>query len=713
MGKKINNNSCHSCDSWLNTWRDQILREFTPKVARLTLVADPDGLLLEEGVLEGIRERGFELIPFEDHVAFRYAYESKFRSRWDRGEQTDLVVVLRSEAGDLGSLPYDLLQAGRRLHFNLGDIFPNLSYPVVTALDRGDLDALYEAQKRHAPGVLGNNATKEFVLRHVFEIAPELIKKPSDLLRVLLRRHYRQQRIPAILDERFVQILRQSDCFDDWPLDTIIPDREAFFAFLQERWPVFLDRLAKQERNGAREKKESYGLDQSAGQQIGTAESRPEGVRAMDGEYQFPGPSALPFDHDDVRVYIDNLFIEGLLQAVPLEQAESLSNTWLAVGIRTDEQADRLLRVDGLLDTIASAIPKEDTRHDHWCHFARTWAELVALALESDTVLSEPTRQKIESLQAQVDTALVAWLKKRYAGLINLPPVPPVMLHHIPRFMARSLLSTQPSSLKPKLALVLVDGLSLDQWIVIRKELVKQSPRYRFRENAVFAWIPTITSVSRQAAFAGKPPIYFPDSIHTTAKEPVLWAQFWADQGLTQQEVVYAKGLGDGALDSVEEMISRPKTRIIGLVVDKVDKIMHGMELGAAGMHNQVRQWAGHPYMANLIDLLLDNEFRVFLTSDHGNIEATGCGRPAEGSVADLRGERVRIYSDPLLRDKVKSLFPEALEWPPVGLPEDYLPLIAPCRSAFVHKGKRIVSHGGISLEELIVPLVQIERRDT
>jgi hypothetical protein len=129
----------------MRNWRDQILKPFTPKVARLTLVADPDGLLLEEGILEGVRERGFELIPFEDPIAFRYAYESKFRSRWDRGKHTELVVVLRSPASDLGELPYDLLQAGRKLSFNLGDIFPTLSYPVVTALDRGDLDALYKA----------------------------------------------------------------------------------------------------------------------------------------------------------------------------------------------------------------------------------------------------------------------------------------------------------------------------------------------------------------------------------------------------------------------------------------------------------------------------------------------------------------------------------------------------------------------------------------
>ena len=114
----------------MSNWRDQILREFTPNVARLTLVADPDGLLLEEGVLAGIRERGFELIPFEDHIAFRYAYESKFRSRWDQGEHTDLVVVLRSAASDLNCLPYDLLQAGRPLVIQpRGDIpQPELSH---------------------------------------------------------------------------------------------------------------------------------------------------------------------------------------------------------------------------------------------------------------------------------------------------------------------------------------------------------------------------------------------------------------------------------------------------------------------------------------------------------------------------------------------------------------------------------------------------------
>jgi len=667
----------------MSNWRDQILKEFTPKVSRLTLVADPDGLLLEEGVLEGIRVRGFELIPFEDHIAFRYAYETKFRSRWDRGEHTDLVVVLRSPDSELSGLPYDLLRAGRRLSFNLGDIFPNLSYPVVTALDRGDLDALYEAQKRHAPGQLGENATKEFVLRHVFEIAPELIKEPSNLLHVLLRRHYRGQRIPAILDERFIQILRQKTLFSDWPLEKLVMDREAFFTFLQERWPVFLDRQAVKAATGVRDDTKLYKL-------------------------AIEGPVDLPFDHHDIRIYIDNLFVEGMLDAVPHDHADVLSKTWAGIGIRANPVEDKARHMAKLIDSLTTNIPAEEAKHNDWFHFARGWAELILLMNEQTGVVSGEVITSAKNLQMQVDAGFTAWLLKRYAGLINLPPVPPVMLHHLPRFLARQ----TDKDRNMKIALIVVDGLSLDQWLVIRNAIAAKSSMFHFREYSVFAWVPSLTSVSRQAAFAGKLPIFFPNSIQTTDKEPALWAQFWADRGYTPNEVSYLKGLGDGNLEKVNETVSHPRAKIIGLVVDKVDKIMHGMALGTAGMHNQVGQWANQSYLSDLIRLLLEKDFHVYLTSDHGNVEAEGCGRPTEGVVADLRGERVRIYSDAAFRAKIKERFPSALEWDATGLPEDYLALLAPARKAFIQEKQHTVCHGGISIEELIVPLVKIERRD-
>ncbi|HOE33319.1 MAG TPA: BREX-3 system phosphatase PglZ [Smithella sp.] len=666
----------------MNSWRDHVLKEFTPKVSRLTLVSDPDGLLLEEGILEGIRKRGFDLIPFEDHVAFRFAYESKYRSCWDRGEQTDLVVLLRSEIKDIDGLPYDLLQSGRKLFFNVGDVFPKLSHPVIAALDRSYFEILYQAQKLHAPGELGENATKEFILRHVFEIAPELIRQPSNLMQVLLRRHYRGQVIPPVLDERLIQLLQQNKQFVGWPLETIVKDREAFFTFLQERWPTFLDKEAVHVKKGVYEAHDEYHL-------------------------ALKGPVDLPFDHHDIRIYIDNLFMEGFLHPVQHEHADELSRSWVAVGIQTNAAEDCSRRLCKLAESLKAAIPAEDAKHSDWSHFARSWAKLMCLVNEEPSSVPATTKSKIRALQTQIDIGFSTWLFKRYAGLINLPPAPPVMLHHIPRFIARQM--SDAAGLK--VALLVVDGLSLDQWLVVKNILGANSSSFIFREKTVFAWIPSITSISRQAAFSGKIPAFFPDSIYTTEKESLLWSQFWTDQGLSQNEVVYIKGLGDGSLDMVSEMISSPKARVVGLVVDKVDRIMHGMELGAAGMHNQVDQWARQLYLQKLVDLLLDQGFRVYLTSDHGNIDAEGCGRPAEGVIADLRGERVRIYPDIALRTKIKGQFPAAIEWNNVGIPDDCVALLAPHRQAFIETNRSAITHGGLSMEEIIVPFVQIERK--
>jgi len=409
------------------SWRDQILKEFTPQVARLTLVADPDGLLLEEGVLEGIRKKGFELIPFEDHVAFRFAYESRFRSRWDRGELTDLVVVLRAEEHDLRSLPYDLLEAGRKLSFNLGELFANLSYPVIDALDRSDLDALYRAQMQHNPGTLGDNATKDFVLRHVFELAPELIKQPSDLLRVLLRRHFRNQRVPALLDNRFIEVIRQNDMFEGWPLEVIVTDRNAFFAFLQERWRAYLDRLASGRGRAVQEDAARYG-------------------------FKYEGPVDIPFEHDDVRVYIDNLFTEGLLRPVSHPDASKMAKTWAAAGLQLDPHKDRLRRMGKLVGSLESSLP--DT-------------------LGGDIPEDHSTR--IQSLQDRIDDTFFTWIQDRYAGLHNQPPVPPVMVHHIPRVLSREMTKGG----REKVALVIIDGLALEQWVVLRETLREQVPRKR------------------------------------------------------------------------------------------------------------------------------------------------------------------------------------------------------------------------------------------
>jgi len=653
----------------MSDWRGHILKEFTPGVQPITVVADPDGLLTEPRLSQALTERGFELVLFEDSVSFRFAYESRFRSRLDAGESVDLVVLLGDDASGLVKLPFDVLAGARKLSFALADLFPQFSYPVLRGLEPQYLDLLYEAQYRFSPGLLGENATKDFILRHVFEIAAELIKSDADLLRTLLRRHYRLQLIPQVFVARLVQVLHQSGCFADWPLAELFTDRSLFYAFLQERWPSFLSSLS-----GAKE--------------------------VRDARLAVKGPTSLPFDNPEIRVYVDNLFLEGMLQ--PVEWTDGPAG-WAAVGVRHDAERDRDRRFASLADAAERELPGEDARYSEWLSFARIWAEFNLLACGMNAASKPEVLGRLSGIRTQVDNRFSQWLQGRFGSLYSLPPTPPVMVHHIARF-----LSGQRGS-DGKIALVVMDGLAFDQWLVIRHELSEQHPAWRFDESAAFAWVPTITSVSRQAIFAGKAPFYFPSSIYSTDRESSLWQQFWMDHGLAGHEIAYLKGLGEpSTMRMIEETLSVPKLKVIGAVVDKVDRIMHGMELGAAGMHNQVRQWASEGFLSALLDLLLSNGFVVFLTADHGNVECVGCGRPKEGMTADVRGERARIYSDSDLRANVAAKFPAAIPWKNAGLPEDFLPLLSAGRSAFVQEGHRTVSHGGVTLEEAIVPFIRI-----
>lgn len=664
-------------------WRDTVLKMFTPEVARLTLCADPDGVLAEEALLAEVRARGFEILTYDEPVSFRFAYETSHRAHWDNGEQTSLVVIVPGSLEDVQRLPYDLLQIGQVCSFALSDFFPGLHSAVLRELDRNDLDVLDQAVSQPGKARLGEDATRELVLQQVFGVVPTLIKQPAELLRMLLSLHYRNRRFPPQLQQHLIRVLRAQQQFADWPLEQFISDRVALLAFLQERWPIHIDHLARS---------------------IGGPVLRETGVGY---HVQFAGPDDLPFEDADVRVYVDSLFLDGLLHPIDHPAADRLAQQWVVVGLNTNPTTDRARRLERLIETIEQAIPAEDARHREWLAFAHRWAELAVLWNETLGERDQAADQRYQGLCEKVDQLFQAWIERRYAGLANQPPVPPVMVHHIPRVLAR-LHEQDPHQ---RLALLVLDGLSLDQWAIVREVLSRQLPDCRFDEDAVFAWLPTITPVSRQAIFAGKPPLLFAGSINTTSKEASLWTQYWSEWQITPAEVGYQRGLGTPeSLNNVREHLTDPRIRVLGLVVDTVDRIMHGMQLGSAGMHNQVRQWVESGWLAALIQLLLDGGFRIFCTSDHGNIEATGCGNPNEGMVADLRGGRVRVYTDQALRAMVHSRFPAAIAWEPIGLPPNYYALFAPARVAFAAPGERFVAHGGPSLQEAIVPFVQITR---
>jgi hypothetical protein len=128
-------------------------------------------------------------------------------------------------------------------------------------------------------------------------------------------------------------------------------------------------------------------------------------------------------------------------------------------------------------------------------------------------------------------------------------------------------------------------------------------------------------------------------------------------------------------------------------------------------LHSLVTRWRDDAHLPNLVAKLIEQNFDVYLTSDHGNIESRGIGKPDAGDVPEISASRVFVFPDPHTRRVHAERFPGTVEWPGVGLPPGNFALMAPSRGSFLDMGSRAVSHGGMSLEEVIVPFVSIARR--
>ena len=379
--------SAHSPPS---TWRDPILAQFTPDiatVARLTVVADPDELLTEQGVIDGIRQRGFEIVPFEDHVAFRYAYERRFREVWDNGKDTNLVVVLRATRSDISGLPFDLLEQAKRdrrlLSFSLAELFPSLAPHVLSELDRGDLDAVSAAQQLFKPEPLGENATRDFLA------APRIPARSCA--------NSRRCRAASCAPATALQREGHSE----------VPGRSP------DPFAAVNGSMAGVAARSDRSKSSKFpGIPcRNDGRYLcGSSLASPAGGLAEEAEpydLQFCGPAHLPFDHDDVRVYVDNLFTDGLLAPTGRISRTLVAGSWMAVGVAGSARPlTRLRASENSLQLLQSERPSSSSDHQAWIQAATRWAEVVALRWSLPEDLPPEDKDRFDAAHQLIEQTL-------------------------------------------------------------------------------------------------------------------------------------------------------------------------------------------------------------------------------------------------------------------------------------------------------------------
>ena len=641
----------------------KVLEPFHSGGGQLWLVSDPDSLLSEESIQLALSERAIDVITYDDPIAFRYDFCTQYNA------ESSVAVVLNSDAQALAALPWDLLQRGKKIPLDAAELFPEIDTRVLELLTLEDLPQLYRAIELYQPERMSFISSQDFVLRHVYKCAPEIIQSLSDLLRMLLRKHYRGVIFPEILDERLAKLLCLSFPDLSWPLNDSVLNKSSFLAFIQSEWEKFI-----------------AALDQ------------PGNSAAAINQQWWQHRSLLPFDHPDIRVYIDNFFAEGLLAPIDCKYPENFNESWLLMGLKADPQQHLVRRMAQMMILCRDEMPEEDAKHQQWQAYARQWGELRNLTYTNGW--GEDVHLAINELEQMLDRRFTAWMLQRFGSLHNQPGRLPTMVHMIPRFMARRL--EQGKTMR--VALLVMDGMAFDQWLALKNQLPAGC---KITESACFAWVPTITSVSRQAIFAGKAPRHFSGSIDHTNKEKSLWKTYWQDQGLSPSAVYYQRAIDDSDLDQVLESLSDPRLKSVGLVCNAVDDRMHGALDGLSGLHVLLQHWVKAGFFNQLISGLIELGYEVVITADHGNAQAIGQGKPAEGVISE-RHERARIYNEEILRDEALNKF-DGIKWPVnFGLPDDYLPVLAKGRSAFVKQDEKNVGHGGIAIEEVIVPFVHI-----
>lgn len=649
---------------------NKVLSLFPSGTYPLILVSDPDRLLAGEGATLALNQRGFQIIQENDAVFLRRRVEKA-----QPFTQENPLVLITS--GALEQLPHDLYQAAHRLKLSLHQYFPNLAYPVLQMLSPDQIEKLDYCQPPDQK--LSRNKTVDYLLRQVFDVDLELLQHPHALVAWMSQYHRHESRLPDELRAKLVEGLKAYPIYQNWDIDRLIMEAQAFYDFIQTQWQFTIENS----------------LSGSVIQEAGL-------------EYQ------LTFDRDPkLQDLLPALVRYGALRPLEVDDQKQVP-TWAHSGVTlVDARLGRFSHVMGDLDQRLRDLLAQADTHSHWHTvkgLARDWAELCSLIYQPALDILSNQIDRYHTLSRILDRFFVDWLQKNYSllGAQRLPT--PHHVHHIPHYLDhfRSLREVD------RIVLLILDGLSLADWHIIHAEWRKKHPEWLFKTDSLLAQIPTITSLSRYGLVSGLRPADFFVGLAAPPSEQIAWKNFWSRQGIPETACGTLQVSFDRGIDAMPEL-EEPAIKLWCLVDDSLDKLAHHATLGTKDQQASLHLWLDHKQEQNsaaiekMIDHFLDRGFAVFIASDHGHVEAVGIGKPSQGIVAHTRGKRARLYSDYRAAQQVQNAFKNTIVWNNDGILPDPITALMPIeREAFALYGELVVTHGGITMDEVVVPFIQI-----
>lgn len=635
--------------------KDYIRDKLSLEGSNLILLEDKDDILNEESIIEMLHKDEYEVYNYQEPDSFRFYYELNYRKFYDSFVEPNKKFILKCK--EINEIPYDIQTVFHHVSISLKEIFPKLDYAVLKELGTDFLGKIYEAYSFYDGNVLGENGTKDYVMKAVFGIIPEHINNLNELVKTFLRLYYKNMELPKVLSDYLEYKLKQKENLKDVPLNEILSGKDRFFRFVRVQWKNYINDLIEGTHN-----------------------------------------AKIDFSDYDIRAYLDNIFYEKYIEPIEVENIERLPK-WTYVGILYDENERYLKEYRKMIEKIKELLSFSKSYRD-WMNLSSLWAEVLNIFYSKKLALNENEFNEISKL---IENSFMEWVVLNYSNLTSISYVNgPVMVHQIPWYL-NYIMKKQKYD---RVALLVFDGMSVDNWYLIKRYLNKNA-LWNIEEKKSFAWIPTLTSISRQAIFSGDIPLYFKDTIFSTNYEEKRWKRFWMNQGYKGDDVFYIKNVMEFNKREINDIINNRNAKIVGIVVNIIDELIHSAILSIEGLYQNIQLWLEKSRMEDFLKKLISKGYEIFIASDHGNIASIGKGKLNEGLLVEKAGERVRIYESGI--DYGRSLYDDkSFKWIGFGLPKEYNFIICKENNAFGAQGEQMISHGGISIEEVIVPFVHI-----
>lgn len=283
-----------------------------------------------------------------------------------------------------------------------------------------------------------------------------------------------------------------------------------------------------------------------------------------------------------------------------------------------------------------------------------------------------------------------------------------------------------------KVFVVLIDNLRYDQWRTIAEPLkelfVTES------ENLYYAILPTATQYARNAMFAGLMPLEI-EKLHKN-----LWVNEDEENGKNEFEpqllqaqlsrnnikakVHYEKVFNNRGCRKIAENLSNYlQNDAVFMVVNFFDILSHArtdMEMvrelaeSDAAFRSLTFSWFNHSNLMDIFQNLAANGVKVVITSDHGAIRVTN---PVKVMGDKASSANIRYKQGKSLGFKPSDVFeikdPAKGHLPRLNVSSGYIfarnndYLVYPSNyNQYVNHFRNTLQHGGISMEEMLVPVV-------